>query len=288
MGRYRQSKENKPAGVIPVLLVILLVVIGGAWFYIDRQLAQEAEQEASLKQLPPIDEQPLIDMESAGKPPDEPTFDNEFPEAAEEPIPLQQNVPLPQLADSDGPFRDALLEVTPGLANWLATGQLIKKFMLVANDFSQGLVIEKHMRFLKPSQTFEVVQKENLMLMSAKSYQRFDRLAAVIDSLDTESLMAVYIKFRPLLNQVYTEFSYPEQYRLEDIFTKAAAEILKAPVMEGPIAVIRPSVSYQYADKKIEALSPVSKQMLRMGPKNTLIIQNKVRRLVEQLTILYD
>jgi hypothetical protein len=100
--------------------------------------------------------------------------------------------------------------------------------------------------------------------------------------------LAVYKKFRPLLLQVFAEFSYPAEHQLEDILVKAAAEILAAPVIEEPIALVRPSVRYKFADKKLEALSPVSKQMIRMGPENTRIIQNKVRLLVEELASMKE
>ena len=83
--------------------------------------------------------------------------------------------------------------------------------------------------------------------------------------------------------QVFAEFSYPPEHQLEDILVKSAAEILAAPTIEEPIALVRPSVLYKFANKKFESLSPVSKLMIRMGPENTRIIQNKVRLLVEEM-----
>jgi hypothetical protein len=151
------------------------------------------------------------------------------------------------------------------------------------NDFSQGLWLEKHMSFLKQAQHFIVEQTDNGLFMSKQSYQRYDKLASAIDAMDVRSTLAVYQKFRPLMLQVFAGFSYPTDHSLEDIFEKAAAEILAAPVIEEPVALVRPSVLYKFADKKLEVLSPVSKQMIRMGPENTRIIQNKIRPLVQEL-----
>jgi hypothetical protein len=47
-------------------------------------------------------------------------------------------------------------------------------------------------------------------------------------------------------------------------------------------------VLYKYADSELENASPVHKQMLRMGPENTRIIQQKVRLLLEGLVNLKD
>jgi len=96
-------------------------------------------------------------------------------------------------------------------------------------------------------------------------------------------MVAVYQRFRPLLLQVFAEFSYPDGYNLDDIFIKAAAEILTAPIIEQPIALVKYSLRYRYADPELEALGPVQKQMLRMGAENTRLIQNKMRMLVDEL-----
>jgi hypothetical protein len=284
MGRYDQTKNKKPAGIIAVIAVILIILAGGGWFYVNKlKQEEEAVPETKTLTLPPASSEMSKDEsvpESTSN--DETTPDTEAVGDSAQ-AQQEQKFVLTDLLGSDGPFREAIIKVSPGLAPWLNTDQLIRRYVLIANDFSQGLRLEKHMRFLKQAQPFTVEQNGRRTLISNKSYQRYDKLAAAIDAMDVQLIMAVYNKFRPLLLQVFAEFSYPAEHQLEDIFVKAAAEILAAPVIEEPIALVRPSVRYKFADKKLEALSPVSKQMIRMGPENTRIIQNKVRLLVEQL-----
>jgi len=50
----------------------------------------------------------------------------------------------------------------------------------------------------------------------------------------------------------------------------------------------RNSIHYKFADQQLEALNPVHKQMLRMGPDNTRIIQNKLRLFVAGLANLKE
>ncbi|MGR8929700.1 MAG: DUF3014 domain-containing protein, partial [Gammaproteobacteria bacterium] len=195
----------------------------------------------------------------------------------------QPVVELPELPSSDQAFREAMLGMSPQLAPWLKSAELIKKFTNIANDFSQGLWLEKHMRFLKQAQPFSVEKTEGGLVISDKSYQRYAALAHAVDSMDVGAVLAVYRKFRPLMLEVFDGFGYPPDRPLEDLFLKSAAQVLAAPVIEEPIFVVRPSVYYKYADQKLEGLSPVAKQMLRMGPKNTRMIQNKVRQLVQEL-----
>ena len=190
---------------------------------------------------------------------------------------------LPDLDNSDALLREELVGISSGLAGWLNTDQLIRKYVVIANDFSQGLRVEKHLRFLKPDQPFAVDQDNGKLFIAAKSYQRYDRPVAAINALDIPATLAVYKKFRPLVLQVFREFSYPNEYSPEDIFIKAAAVILAAPVIDGQIALVTHSEYYKFADQPLEALNPIQKQMLRMGPENTRIIQNKLRSLVEAL-----
>jgi len=287
MGRYDEVKSKNYTGVM-ALTALILVVAGIGWFYFNQQQGSGvAEPDQQALSLPPAAQETL---EPGILPEPEATEDTTAIETIEQ-LPQDDDFVLPDLLSSDALLRDSMIGISPKLEPWLHTDQLIRKYVVIANDFSQGLRIEKHMRFLKPAQPFAVTQDDpntGKVFIADNSYQRFDELASAIDAMDVQATLAVYKKFRPLMQQVYAEFGYPEAYSLEDIFTKAAAEILAAPVIEEKIALVRPSVQYKFADSKLEALSPVRKQMLRMGPKNTRIIQNKIRLLVEGLVNLKD
>jgi len=288
MGRYSQTKEKKPARTNVVIFTVLLILAGGGWFCFDRVIQEWAKLEPGSISHPPADEISFDASVPESITVDEATAE---PEAADDTVQMQkeeQPLDLPTLVDSDEPFREAMITLTPGLAPWLSTDQLIRKYVLIANDFSQGFVIENHMRFLKPTQPFAVEQSDKGTFISKKNYQRYDALAAAIDAIDEQLIIGVYKKFRPLLMQVYSDFSYPEEFKLEDILIKAAGEIMAAPIIEEPIALVRPSVKYKFADAKLEGSSPVSKQMLRMGPENTRIIQNKIQLLAEQLIVSFE
>jgi hypothetical protein len=280
MGRYDHKKREKISGVSAVVVIVLIIIAGAGWYYFAEQRPDgTAEPDAQVLAVPVVEgmgaDNSQIKSESA-------TAIDEL----EEPQQEENQVVLPTLDNSDGLLREAMIQLSPALGRWLNSDQLIRKYVVVVNDFSQGLILEKHMRFLKPDQPFVAEQDDAGLFIATKSYHRYDQLAAAIDAMDVKATLAEYKKLRPLLLLVYKGFSYPEQYQLEDIFTKAAAEILAAPVIEGRIALIRPTVSYKFADQKLEALSPVRKQMIRMGPKNTRIIQNKVRLFVEELVNL--
>jgi len=292
MNRYGQVKDKKNGGGAFFVAIILIVLAGGGWFYFKYLRSNTAaEPETRVLALPSgSKDTAAADPLSIGKAIDGvPTIDVASGEKDNIVELHQQTSPvLPDLDHSDGLLREEMTGLSPGLAGWLNTDQLIRKYVVIANDFSQGLRLEKHLRFLQLDQPFAVDQANGNLLIAAQSYRRYDRLAAAINALDVQATLAVYKKFRPLLVQVFKEFSYPDEYGLEDIFTKAVAVILAAPVRDGQIALERHSIQYKFADPQLEGLNPIYKQMLRMGPENTRIIQDKLRLFVEALAELKE
>ena len=275
------------------MTIILIALTGGGWFYFEHlQSNAVTEPETRILALPSSSKETgTVDPLSVSEAIDGATTTEAVPGAATDAIvELQQDASfiLPDLDHSDALLREEMTGISPMLSGWLNTDQLVRKYVVIANDFSQGLRLEKNLRFLELDQPFAVDQDNENLFIATKSYQRYDRLAAAINALDVQATLAVYKKFRPLLVQVFREFSYPDEYSLEDIFTKAAAVILAAPARDGQIALERQSARYKFADQQLEALNPVHKQMLRMGPDNTRIIQNKLRLFVAGLASLKE
>ena len=278
MGRYDEAEAKRTSGV--AIAIILALLLGGGLLYLNRSERQTRPEIKELKLPQRPDELTMAD-ESV---PDDVIADQVLPDSSvlTEPEGAEQPNPLPALSSSDQAFREAMRGVSASLAPWLKADHLIRRYTTIANDFSQGLVLEKHMRFLKQSQPFSVKKTEEGLFIAEESYRRYDKLAKAIDAVDVKAAAAVFRHFMPLFQEVFDDFAYPPDRPMDDIFLKSAAQILAAPVIERPIAGVRPSVFYKFADDKLEGLSPVSKQMLRMGPKNTRIIQNKIRQLVQE------
>lgn len=280
MGRYDQTDDKKSNGLVIGAIGVLL--LAGGWLYLNRpeQTAAEPEiQRLEISLAPNViqtDQQAANELAIEQAPTDLPDLALQGSPAVAE--------PLPALADSDEMMRQVMLGVSSQLAPWLATDQLIKKYTIIANDLSQGLWLEKHRQFLQPAAAFSVQQTDNSSVIAEASFRRYDGLAQAIDGIDARVVIMAYQKFKPLLLQIFDQFGYPPERPMDDMFLKAAAQILAAPVIEEPIPVVRPSVFYKFADAELEKLSPVAKLMLRMGPENTRLIQRKARQLAQELS----
>lgn len=276
MGRYDRTKKKKTSLWRWMLIVVMATGLATAGWLFVHEVRQAESMASQARVLPPPEfDDAMMAAEILAD-----TETNVTVESA-----VEAEVPdLPKLAESDEFIRQQLLKLSPGLASWLPVTEVLRQWLVIVNDFSQGSRPAKHLQFLLSKEPFRVDRDGTGEFIADASYRRFDVLAAAIDAVDVNAAIEVYQTIRPLMLEVYADFSYPDGHRLEDLFLQAGAEILAAPIVKGRIDVIRPSVQYRFADPKLEALSPVQKQLLRLGPKNGEIIQNKVRQWVERLS----
>lgn len=286
MGRYGDAPKSQMLTVLAVIVLLLAMV--GAWLFLNNDGEEKPEVVGELS-LPDI-ETPVTDNGADS------TTDQNSDEPAEE-YPDNDNgsdyesdsgepVIVPALEQSDSWVQQQINQLSPVLGDFVKTEQTARKLMLIVNDFSQSLRLYKHMRYFSLKEPFIAIKDDNGWFMNERSYNRYNQLVDAFAKMDTREALRSYKTMQPLLQQVYAEFGYPEQYSLEDLFKKAAAEMIAAPVIDGRIGLIQPSVRYKFADRQLEQLSPVQKQMLRMGPDNTRKVQKKLRELVQQLASL--
>ncbi len=191
---------------------------------------------------------------------------------------------LPELEQSDEDFTKDLLAVSPQIQPFLFADEQIKKYVFSINDMAQGFRPPlKRLREIAFTEPFLVTEEAGRIYMSPQAYHRYDQLALAIDSIDVQVAATVYKRYLPLLQSVFAEFSYPNNFTIGDSIKAATAKVLQAPVITAKIELIRPSVQYKFADPALENLSPLDKQMLRMGPENTRMIQTKLRQIIEAI-----
>jgi len=192
---------------------------------------------------------------------------------------------LPDLDKSDSLVRQIAPSAAshPRFVSWLAPDQIIRTFTLLVDNMSRGDLVRKHLKQFEPKQAFKAREiADGVYLTDQASFHRFDRFVEVFDSLNPRIAAALYLKLQPLFQEAYEELGYPGQDFNQVLFA-AADVLLDAPVVNRTLKFERPSVMFKFADKKLENLNDVQKQMIRMGPKNTKRIQAKTRAFVKLL-----
>jgi hypothetical protein len=191
-----------------------------------------------------------------------------------------------ELDKSDELVRKLVGELSshPGLARWLVTDDLIRKFVSIVDVIATGGNPTRDMKSIKLTGDFQVGEEEGRTFMDPKSCLRYNRIADIIASLDAEGSVKLYRQLRLPIRLAYRELGYPEE-DFNETLKKAVLELLETPIVDHRIYLERAVITYTFADPELESLNPAQKNLIRMGPDNMRKIQAKLREIAQALGI---
>jgi hypothetical protein len=186
------------------------------------------------------------------------------------------DAPLPPAEKSDAQVRKDLgsLSPRPEWAQWLSASDLLDRFVVTVDNVAEDVNPRKQLDFVK------VKPQRSDRLDTA----RYDLAADVIASVDAKGAAQVVRDLHPLLETAYHKLGYPDR-KFDDVAAKALQRIIDAPVKEKTPRLVPKGLVYAFADEKLESLGPVEKLLLRMGPRNTKLIQTKAREVAAALDL---
>jgi hypothetical protein len=193
--------------------------------------------------------------------------------------------PLPELADSDAPFRDALGQISSADAvkDFLVPQDLIRKIVVTIDNLPrQKVAVEKRPANPAPG-SFLANGDELHATLDQHNFERYKPIVAAINQLDAKQLGALYIHYYPLFQESYQNLGYPNGY-FNDRLVEVIDNLLATPEPKGPIELVRPNVMYTYADPALEARPAGQKLLIRMGTENAKAIKAKLTELRAVIT----
>lgn len=187
---------------------------------------------------------------------------------------------LPSLDSSDNFFRDLILSDKPNknLGLWLNADDLIRRSASYFDGLARGSMLSKIFPLTPPEGQFTTHQQGDVIWLNAGNYERYNNTVSALVSLDMQQLAQTFHFIRPLLEKAFAELGYQPR-QMDGIILQSIDNILATPIIVKPLQLVRESVTYKFADPRLEALMPLQKQLLRAGPENT-------RRLKQQALAL--
>ena len=278
--REDRLEGDSGRGGFPVSRVLLVLAVLVAGFLLWRSMGEKPAEVVS---------EPVAVEETAYEPPPLPPAEDIPPRpepvveaVAEAEAPVEPPPPLPPLTESDDLMRAQMSAAGVGaeLAPLEQQENLIQQGTALIDGLSRGVILRKLLPLDPPREAFSAIEEGDQMYMNPVSYQRYDGYAETIASLDTSTLVETFHTLRPLYEEAYGQLGLnPDDF--DNALIRALDRVLATPEIEEPIALTRKSVMYKYADPQLEQLTPMQKQLLRMGPDN-------IRRIKEQASALRE
>lgn len=203
-------------------------------------------------------------------------------EATTHPLPVERaaDLAVPPLDETDPLVRQLVSQLSkhPTVMAWLATDQLIRTFAVVVQSIADHESPAKHLSSFTPAGAFGVVRDGAGRHIDPASYRRYDAYADAFAAIDAHGAARVYATLKPRISEAFRDLGDPRG-DADTTLRRAIVELLATPVIETRIPVRQPHVMYAFEDPALESLSAAQRQLLRMGPRNTRIVQQKLREI---------
>jgi hypothetical protein len=150
---------------------------------------------------------------------------------------------------------------------------------------AEDRVPQRDLPFLAPGRPLSAARQAGRSVLAERSTARFDALARIVGAIDAHRFAQAYAVAHPWLESAYHQLGYPGR-DFDQATVEALQRLSDAKVADGPVALeSAPSGLWIFTDERLEKLGPVEKQLLRMGPANTRIVQGKARELASALRL---
>lgn len=294
-----QKQPSKASWPLKAFIVLVFIAILVAWQYTGNKPAPVVIESPA----PALEVEPEPQKEAAIAEPVITTPIVEEPEIVEEEHVAIEN-PLPSLDESDNWLKIKLAEITwrKELLTLIIDEDMIRRFVVFTDNFSQGIIAYEHSPFVLPKIKFapetdsvsfeEIIQqqnspqdlsqgKQNVWQWNEGSSKRFSLYVDLLRSMDSERLVQWYLEIKPLIDQAYSELGYEDDFTntLQDAITR----VLDMELPKSSMALIQPSVMYKFVAPQLEALPDTDKLLLRLGKDNLLVMKSVLLELHEKL-----
>lgn len=261
--RRPEPPSASPWWIWTLLFVLLLGAAAGGYYYLL--------QDPGLEPQPPT---PLATPQPA--PPD--MAQPEAP-AVRYPVPVAEEdtarPALPTLENSDAMMRESVTELM---------GRKAFEALVYPSEIIRRVVatVDNLPRETAPTRVMPLTPVPGRFTLGPENAARYAPYVRVLESLDTRVLVQRYIDSYPLFQRAYAELGYPKR-NFNDRLVEAIDDLLAAPELSGPVALVQPKVLYQFADADLEGRSAGQKIMMRMGPDNARRVKAKLREIRREL-----
>lgn len=254
----------------PIILLVALFAAAAIFFFMRQP--EPVHEVAPVQRLPSI---PAAPEPKAPAPQPEPEAGDLAVEI--EPVAVLPD-PLPALAASDNEVTAALSELvsSDSLGAYLVRDHLISR-LVAALDSLTSRQVSPQVNPVKPVDGAFLVEVDgDRISMSAENFARYDAYVSLLQSTDTDALLALYQRYQPLFQEAW------EENGGEGAFDQRLLEVidhmLGTPDVPGPVYLYKPEAFYLFEDPELEAMTAGQKVLVRMGSANAATVKETLTK----------
>jgi hypothetical protein len=263
--------SEEPRITKPVLIgggaIAAILIAVAVWFFVLRDPEVPVAEPAPVQQPVATDPAPVQPPRPTPQPPVEPA------------------VPLPPLSASDAEVAAALGESfgQQAVSQFLNPGDIIRKLVVTIDNLARPtLPLDKRIVTATPG-TFVVTGPEDARYLSEENYARYTPFVTLLSRADARTLVSVYRRYYPLMQEAYLELGYPET-NFEARVIEVIDHLLATPNVPAPVDLVQPKVFYEYRDPLLENRSSGQKILMRIGPDHANAVKARLREIRALLT----
>lgn len=265
----------------PLAILVLIVLVGAAalWLFLPRHW-QETAMNTPVPTFtapgPTPSTAPPATREASGTD----STDSLILAPSDIPHPLVRDdiVPPPHhLTASDAVVLAAVTQLNPDLVQWVLPDDQVRKWVATINLLAEGKFPVKDRPLEMALPPFQVRTQGEALLLERSNYRRANALVKALTEMPPSRVARHYDAWRPLLQQAQDELGNGK--RFDERLHTAIKRVLAVQPLTGDIALEAGVLKYTFADETLEKASALEKALWRLGPSNTLRIQNYLRHL---------
>jgi len=262
--------------VNPIILAILFAgILATLAFILITGDYGESEVPEQTAEIAPVD----IEMAPAPEPEPDP-IEEEVAEVAEEVLPELPPEATVTEETADAYAREIIESVNGGkaLAQFVAGDYIVERAVAIIDALRRGEVPYKLLPVGRPSKPFLISDDGLRVTMDPSSFNRYDVFAQWVNGIDVLAIVELLNEYEQIATEALSRMGVGD-FDIRSAVLAATTEILATPIAPESAELMKREANWVYMDPELEALSSVQKQVLRMGPRNSEIIQAKAREL---------
>ena len=254
-------------GIIVALLLATLVFILATGDYGESTPLEDMTVVQPVEIAEPV----IVEAEPEPEPDPVPVF---VPEPIEPPPPVVTE------ETADDYAREIIDSLNGGkaLKQFVAGNYVVERTVAIVDALRRGEVPYKLLPVGKPASAFPISDDGLRVTMNPAGFARYDAFANWVNSLSVDAIIAAFNDYEVLATAALSNMGVND-FDIRGAALAATTEILATPSVPEAAELMRKEANWVYMDPELEALSALQKQVLRMGPENAELVQQKAREL---------